>query len=266
MRIHDWRVGLLMKPYVNFLLPLLLLSACTPNVRSGPGASVLVLPADKTIYQAVWEYENPNQLNSVAQSVDHEGHARFTFVVGKNGKVAEITKEQVVPVNADISSLESLLKGSRFVPVYKRHKAIESYQSYTFYYGEMAYLEYWRETCEHEGNRNEPSAQSGIDATYPRFCTRVPYPFFVVYRFLLWPTQAACRRLTHLKCSTGRISVSFKLNPDGHPREVTVIKSDAEDLMDLAAKSSVENWYFVPKAGGKLHANFKYIITLLYEL
>lgn len=254
-----------MQPYVNFLLPLLLLSACTPNVRSGPGASVLVLPADKTIYQAVWEYKNPNQLNSVAQSVDHEGHARFTFVVGKNGKVVEITKEQVVPVNADISSLESLLKGSRFVPVYKRHKAIESYQSYTFYYGDMAYLEYWRETCEHEGDRNNPSAQSGIDATYPRFCTRVSYPFFTVYRFLLWPTPVACRSLTHIKCGTGNINVLFELNSDGHPRDVTVIKSDAEGLMDLAAESSVENWYFVPQAGKELHTNFKYTITLDYQ-
>ncbi len=254
-----------MKPFASLLLPLLLLSACAPNVRHVPNAPKLPLPADKTVYQAVWKYENPNQLNTVSQSVNHEGHAKFTFVVGENGRVAKITKVQVLPVNANISSLERLLKSGRFVPVFKHQKAIESYQSYTFYYGDIAYLEYWRETCEHEGNRNNPPPQNGIDATYPRFCTRILYPSFIAYRFLLWPTKAACRSLTHSKCGTGRVTLSFKLTADGHPRDVTVIQSDARDLMDLAAKSSVENWYFVPKAGKKLCTNCTYSISLVYQ-
>jgi len=242
-----------------------LLSACAPTIQPTSGKHTTPLPDDMIVYQALWDHYGPNQLHQATQSIDHEGQATFTFVVSKNGNALAITKEQVLPVNADVSALEKLVETSRFLPVYRHGVPLESYQSYTFYYGNMAYLEYWRETCEHEGNRNLPLAQSGIDATYPHFCTRISYPQFAAYRFLLWPMLAACRNLAPLHCGTGTVIVSFRLNPDGHPQDVSVIKSDAQNLMDLAAKSCVENWYFVPRRGMHLSAQAKYSVTLVYQ-
>jgi len=243
----------------------LLLSACEPTVRHASGEPNLQLPADTTVYQAAWKDESPNQLNQASQSVNHEGQAIFTFVVGKDGSVVGITKEQVLPMNAEVTGLRSLLEKSRFVPVYKRGAPVESYQSYTFYYGNMAYLEYWRETCEHEGNRNKPPSDSGIDAVHPHFCTRIQYPDFVAYRFLLWPTRAACSGDIHQECKTGSVRLSFKINGDGHPMGVTIITSHAGGLIDLAAEAAVDNWYFVPATGTKLHTDATYTVTIIYQ-
>ncbi|MGH8307518.1 MAG: energy transducer TonB [Gammaproteobacteria bacterium] len=254
-----------MRPF-TCLLGVLILSACAVNMPSPSNTHTSPIVADGTVYQAVWEYTSPSRINSIAsQSVNHEGYATFTFIVRSNGSVAGIEKEQVLPKNADVSSLADYLKAGRFVPVYKHGESVESYQSYTFYYGGMTYLQYLRETCEHEGNRGNPPSGSGIDSVHTPFCTRVQYPGFLAYRFLLLPTRAACSRASRYSCEFGSVTVSFELGSDGYARDVTVLKSDAGDLIDIVAKKSVENWYFVPSAGNKLPTKSNYTIVLNYQ-
>ncbi|MGA9852814.1 MAG: energy transducer TonB [Gammaproteobacteria bacterium] len=223
------------------------------------------VPADNTVYQAVWEHRSPDSLYAFTQWVNEEGQATFTFIVRADGSVAEITKEQVLPVNTNVGRLEKYLKDGLFAPVYKHGRYAMSYQSYTFYYGDSAYLQFWRETCEHEGNRNNPLPDSGIKVVYTRYCTRVQYPGFLAYRFLLWPARTACSSDPHHHCEIGWVMLSFKLNSDGHARDVTVYKSNAGDLIELAAQKAVENWYFVPTAGRKLYIKALYVVTLVYH-
>ncbi|MGA9855234.1 MAG: energy transducer TonB [Gammaproteobacteria bacterium] len=251
--------------YILIVCTFPLLPACTSAIRPSADEQPVPLPTDTTVYQALWEHQSPDQLSQVSQSINHEGQASFTFVVSKSGRVLAITNQHVLPVNADISTLTNLLKKSRFAPVYKYSVPLESYQSYTFYYGDMAYLEYWRETCEHEGNRDRPLVQTGIDSTYPHFCARIAYPQFTAYRFLLWPTPAACKKLERLECGTGKVVVTFQLTSNGHTRDVSVVKSDAQDLIDLAAESCVRNWYFVAKPSMQLSTSKKYSLTLIYQ-
>lgn len=238
----------------------------TSSAATVSNTDVVLVPVDKSVYPGVWEDQSPERIHAfVSHTINQEGQASFTFIVTANGHVAGITKTQSLPVNADVSKLESLLKGGRFAPVFKHGKPELSYQSYTFYYGDASYLQYWRETCEHEGNRDNPSADSAVDVVHARYCTRVKYPNFLAYRFLLWPTRTACSSDPRHHCEIGRVMISFQLDGDGHTTDVAVYRADAGDLIELAARKAVENWYFVPTGAHKLDTKATYSITLIYQ-
>lgn len=253
---------------LGLVVSMLISSGCATapsnlGASPAPSAPTLSVPPENNVYQAVWVSENPGALYRFVSGFNREGQATFTFIVRSDGSVAGITKEQVLPEHTDVREFESYLKTGHFAPVYKHAKPIASYQTYTFYYGDNAYLQYWRETCEHEGNRDNPPSGSTIIAVPPRYCTRVQYPGFLAYRFLLWPAPTVCSSERN-HCNTGQVELLFKLDGDGHSRDVTVYKTDAGDLIELAAKKAVENWYFVPMAGHELDTKVSYAIVIVF--
>jgi TonB family protein len=242
-----------------------LLLACATTMSNATASKNQQQPITTIVYPAVWKIEGPNQLNALSQRVNHVGEAKFSFVVTTTGWVDDIKQDYVYPLNADVGLIEYTLRKAHLARVFKNGKPIDSHQTYTFFFGGTSDLRYWRETCKNEGIRNNPPPGSGISPVTPKFCTRVKYPEFLVYRFLLRLAHSACSEASPGHCTKGTVTVNFKLTGDGHPTDVTVIKSTAGDMFDLAAKAAIQNWYFVPYAGRPLNNHVNYAITIAFQ-